>query len=192
MQINWVKQEINFKIVYFGPGLSGKTTNLEYIYAHLKPSLRSELISLKTTEERTLYFDFLQVELSKIKGKTPRFFIYTIPGQMQYGYSRKLILKGADALVFVADSQRNRMEENLNSLMDLEEKLIAEEKSLQDIPWVLQYNKRDCRNIMPIELLNEKLNFLNVPYYKAVAVQGVGVFDTLKSAIQLAMNNSEL
>ena len=129
--------------VYYGPGLSGKTTNLEYIYRKIDPSLRGDLITLKTREERTLYFDFLQLEVGRIKGMKPKFNLYTIPGQVYYSHSRKIILRGVDGIVFVADSQADRMTENLDSLMDLEQNLIENGHSLQSFPWVLQYNKRD-------------------------------------------------
>jgi signal recognition particle receptor subunit beta len=188
MRIDWRKQEIIFKIVYFGPGLSGKTTNLEYIHAHLSPSFRSDLLALKTAEGRTLYFDFMQLELGKIKGKKPRFHLYTVAGQIHYAYSRRIILRGCDAVVFVADSQTRRMDENLGSLMDLEKNLIVLNKTLAEFPWVLQYNKRDLADIENIAFLQEKLNFLSTPYHEAVATRGIGVFETLSSVIQLAMN----
>ncbi len=188
MHIDWQKNEIIFKIVYYGPGLGGKTTNLEYIYDKLNPKLRSELISFKTKEERTLYFDFMQLDLPPINGKKPRFHLYTIPGQVQYGYGRKLVIKGADAIVFVADSQKGRMDENLASLADLKDKLSHYEKTLQDLPWILQYNKRDLPNCSSIPSMQSKLNFMNVPYFEAVARNGQGVFETLKSVIQLSMS----
>jgi mutual gliding-motility protein MglA len=189
MHIDWKNQEIVLKIVYYGPGLGGKTTNLEYIYSKLIPSLRGELISFKTKEERTLYFDFLQVGLASINGKRPRFHLYTVPGQVQYGYGRKLIIGGADVVVFVADSQKARMDENLDSLADLEEKLAPHKRSLSTIPWLIQYNKRDVPHAVSLPALQKKLNFLNVPYFEAVATQGKGVFETLKQAIQLAMQS---
>ncbi len=189
MHINWLKREIIFKIVYYGPGLSGKTTNVEYLYRHLAADIRGELISLKTTEERTLYFDFMQLELGKIKGKKPRFHIYTTPGQLRYGESRRIVLQEADAVIFVADSQRARIDDNLLSLMDLEQKLIQERKTLADFPWVLQYNKRDLPQAETINALEKRLNFLNIPYFEAVATRGEGVFETLRHAIQLAVQH---
>ena len=189
MHIDWKNQEIVFKIVYYGPGLGGKTTNLEYIYSKINPQLRSDLISFKTKEDRTLYFDFMQLDLGRINGKKPRFHLYTIPGQVQYGYGRKLVLSGADSVVFVADSQKVRMDENLASMADLEEKLAEYQRTLQHIPWILQYNKRDLPNTASVGALQKKLNFLDVPYYEAVATQGAGVFPTLKHAIQLATQN---
>jgi len=183
MFVNWALQELNLKIVYYGPGLSGKTTNLEFIYNNIDPSLRGDLITLKTREERTLYFDFLQLEIGRIKGMKPKFNLYTIPGQVYYAYSRKIILRGVDGIVFVADSQADRMTENLDSLMDLERNLIEDGLSLQKFPWVLQYNKRDLPRSLPINELNAKLNFSKVPVVEAVAAKGVGVLETLKAAI---------
>ncbi|MBN2413249.1 gliding-motility protein MglA [candidate division KSB1 bacterium] len=188
MHIDYFRKEIQFKIVYYGPGLGGKTTNLEYLHANLNPDIRGELVSLKTKDERTLYFDFLQLKLGKIKNKIPRFHLYTIPGQIHYSYSRQIILRGADAVVFVADSQPVRMDENLETLADLEKKLILHKYSLDNFPWVLQYNKRDLADSMSIETMQSKLNFLNVPYHQAVAVNGKGVFETLRTAIELLIN----
>jgi signal recognition particle receptor subunit beta len=183
MFVNWALQEVNLKIVYYGPGLSGKTTNLEFIYHKLDPSLRGDLITLKTREERTLYFDFLQLEVGRIKGMKPKFNLYTIPGQVYYSYSRKIILRGVDGIVFVADSQPDRMTENLDSLMDLEQNLISDGHTLQSFPWVLQYNKRDLPRVLPVNELNARLNFHGVPALEAVASRGIGVLETLKSAI---------
>ena len=187
MHVDPFMKEIIFKIVYYGPGLGGKTTNLEFIYSQINPKLRGELVTLKTKEDRTLYFDFLQLELGRVNGKKPRFHLYTIPGQVYYGYSRKIILKGADAVVFVADSQSVRMDENWKTLADLEEKLILQNKSLTSFPWVLQYNKRDLPNIETVRALQTKLNFFNVPFHEAMANKGQGVFETLRTAIQLAL-----
>ena len=186
MHVNWLKREIIFKIVYYGPGLGGKTTNLEYIYSKLDPKIRGKLFSLKTKEDRTLYFDFMQLELGKIEGKTPRIHLFTIPGQIHYGYSRKLVLKGADAVVFVADSQVSRINDNLESLADLEIKLINYNQTLADVPWIIQYNKRDLPDIESIASLQKSLNFLQVPFYEATATKGIGVLETLKAAIQMA------
>ncbi len=187
MYIDWKNQEIIFKIVYYGPGLGGKTTNLEYIYSRINPALRSELVSFKTKEDRTLYFDFMQVGLGSIGGKKPRFHLYTIPGQIQYSYGRKLVINGADAIVFVADSQRDRLDENVASLQDLQEKLEGYQKSLKELPWIIQYNKRDLPKATAIPTLQKELNPMGVPYFEAIATQGAGVFETLKSAIQIAM-----
>jgi len=190
MYIDQLRQEIQFKIVYYGPGLGGKTTNLEYIYSQLDPSIRGELVSLKTKDERTLYFDFLQLKFGRINNKRPRFHLYTIPGQKHYGFSREIILRGAAAVVFVADSQPARMKENLDTLADLEKKLITHKQSLDKFPWVIQYNKRDLVNSMSIESMQASLNFLNVPWHQAVALNGKGVFETLRSVIDLIMVNA--
>ena len=187
MHIDWLRREIVFKIVYYGPGLGGKTTNLEYLHAHLDPALRSRLVVLKSPEERTLYFDFFELSLGAIKGKKPRFHLYTIPGQLYYAPSRKIVLRGADAVVFVADSQAARRQDNLDTLMDLEMKLIQQKTTLERFPWVLQYNKRDLPDIDAIAQMEQTLNFLHVPYYEAIAVQGVAVFETLRGVIHLLL-----
>lgn len=145
MFINWAQKEINLKIVYYGPGLSGKTTNLEHIYNRIDPSVRGDLIALKTKEERTLYFDFLQLEIGKIKEMRPKFNLYTIPGQIYYAQSRRIILRGVDGVVFVADSQKHRMLENLDSLLDLEENLIGEGKTLESFPGFCNTINAICR-----------------------------------------------
>jgi signal recognition particle receptor subunit beta len=189
MFINWALQEINLKIVYYGPGMSGKTTNLEYIHSKLDPSLKGELVSLKTKEDRTIFFDFMQIEVGRIKGKKPKFNLYTVPGQVYYASSRKVILNGVDGIVFVADSQPHRMEANIETLLDLEENLKQEGHSLDNFPWVVQYNKRDLPGVEPVEVLQKRLNFFNVPYFEAIAVRGDGVFDTLKAVINLVVRH---
>jgi signal recognition particle receptor subunit beta len=151
--------------------------------------LRGDLITLKTREERTLYFDFLQLEVGRIKGMKPKFNLYTIPGQVYYAYSRRIILRGVDGIVFVADSQADRMTENLDSLMDLEQNLIDNGHTLQKFPWVLQYNKRDLPRVLPVSELNAKLNFYGVPVVEAVASRGIGVLETLKTAIHGVVGN---
>lgn len=189
MFINWALQEINLKIVYYGPGMSGKTTNLEYVHSKLDPSLTGELVTLKTKEDRTIFFDFMQIEVGKIKGKKPKFNLYTVPGQVYYASSRKIILNGVDGVVFVADSQADRMEGNIETLLDLEKNLTSMGYSLENFPWVIQYNKRDLPNAETIELLQKKLNFFNVPHFDGVAIRGTGVFDTLKSVINLVVKH---
>ncbi len=189
MFINWAQKELNLKVVYYGPGLSGKTTNLEYIYSQINPACRGDLVTLKTREERTLYFDFLQVEFGKIKGLRPKFNLYTIPGQIYYRESRRIILRGVDGVVFVADSQQDRSTDNLDSLLDLEQNLIRNGHSLDTFPWVLQLNKEDLATPDSIADLKEKLNFLNVPTLTAVASKGKGVLETLKMAIQNTVAN---
>jgi len=183
MFINWALQEINLKIVFYGPGMSGKTTNLEFIHSKLDPSLAGELVSLKTKEDRTIFFDFMQIEVGRIKGKKPKFNLYTVPGQVYYASSRKVILNGVDGLVFVADSQPHRMEANIETLLDLENNLKQDGHSLEEFPWVIQYNKRDLPGVESVQTLQKKLNFFDVPYFEAIAVKGEGVFNTLKAII---------
>ncbi len=189
MFINWALQEINLKIVYYGPGMSGKTTNLEYIHSKLDPSLTGELVTLKTKEDRTIFFDFMQIEVGRIKGKKPKFNLYTVPGQVYYASSRKIILNGVDGVVFVADSQKDRMEGNIETLLDLEQNLMSMGYSLENFPWVIQFNKRDLPNTQSMELLQKKLNFFDVPSFEAVAIKGTGVFDSLKSIINLVVRH---
>ncbi len=189
MFINWALQEINLKIVYYGPGMSGKTTNLEYIHSKMDPSLAGELVSLKTKEDRTIFFDFLQLEVGRIKGKKPKFNLYTVPGQVYYASSRKVILNGVDGIVFVADSQKHRMDGNIETLLDLENNLREDGHSLDTFPWVIQYNKRDLPDIETIDNLQKRLNYFNVPYYEAVGIKGNGVFDTLKAIINKVVAN---
>lgn len=189
MFINWYKQEITLKIVYYGPGLSGKTTNLHFIYNNLDPSLRGNLVTLNTKEDRTLFFDFLQLEFGQIMGKKPRFNLYTVPGQVFYAESRKLILSGVDGIVFVADAQLDRMDDNLDTLLDLEQNFINMGTTLERFPWVLQFNKADLPNRASINSMQQRLNFFNVPQFESIATTGVGVLETLKTIINLVMNN---
>uniref|UniRef100_A0A7V0Z5Z6 Gliding-motility protein MglA n=1 Tax=candidate division WOR-3 bacterium TaxID=2052148 RepID=A0A7V0Z5Z6_UNCW3 len=179
--INYASREINCKIVYYGPGLGGKTTNIKYIYTKLNPDIKGKLISLATELDRTLFFDFLPVDLGTIKGFKTRFHLYTVPGQVFYNASRKLILKGVDGIVFVADSQIERFDENIESFQNMEDNLKTNNISMEKIPIVIQYNKRDLPNITSVEELQKVLNpQLKYPYFEAVAVQGIGVFETLK------------
>lgn len=191
MFINWALKEILIKIVYYGPGLSGKTTNLQYIYSQINPAHKGEMVCLKTMEERTIFFDFMQFELPPIHGKTPKFSLYTVPGQHYYAASRRIILNGADGVVFVADSQRSRLRDNLDSILDLEQNLIRHNRSLEEIPWVLQYNKRDLDDCLPVDVLQRKLNYTNVPYFPSLAIRGRGVSETLKSIIQRVVADIE-
>lgn len=179
--INYSSREINCKIVYYGPGLCGKTTNLQYIYKKTNPGQKGKLISLATETERTLFFDFLPLALGDIKGFRIRFHLYTVPGQVFYAASRKLILKGVDGVVFVADSQLERMEANIESLEDLRINLSEQGYDLDKLPFTIQYNKRDLPNVAPLMEMNSLLNPNGVPYFEAVAVTGKGVFETLKS-----------
>ena len=179
--INYASREINCKIVYYGPGLCGKTTNLQYIFDSTAPQARGKLISLATETDRTLFFDFMPLELGTVRGFKTRFHLYTVPGQVFYDASRKLILKGVDGVVFVADSQEERMDANIESLYNLEENLQSQGYDLMKIPYVLQLNKRDLNNIVPAEDLASELQRKGEPVVEAVASTGVGVFDTLKA-----------
>jgi signal recognition particle receptor subunit beta len=179
--INYSSREINCKIVYYGPGLCGKTTNLQFVYKKTNPDQKGKLISLATETERTLFFDFLPLALGDIRGFKVRFHLYTVPGQVFYAASRKLILKGVDGVVFVADSQIERMEANIESLDDLRINLAEQGYDLDRLPYTIQYNKRDLSNIAPVDNMNKLLNTRNVPSYEGCAVTGTGVFETLKN-----------
>jgi signal recognition particle receptor subunit beta len=179
--INYSSREINCKIVYYGPGLCGKTTNIQYVYDKVAPETKGKLITLATEMDRTLFFDFLPLELGTVKGFKTRFHLYTVPGQVYYDASRKLILRGVDGLVYVADSQTARFDANIESLYNLHENLREYKLDLADIPFVIQYNKRDMPDIISIEDLEQELNPEGYPSFNAVAISGIGVFDTLKS-----------
>ena len=185
--INYSSREINCKIVYYGPGLCGKTTNLQYIYQKTNPDAKGKMISLATETDRTLFFDFLPLSLGQIRGFKTRFHLYTVPGQVFYDASRKLILKGIDGVVFVADSQLERMEANLESIDNLRVNLAEQGYDLDNIPFVIQYNKRDLPNASPLDDLRGALNERGVPDYEAVAINGKGVFDTLKANAKLVL-----
>jgi hypothetical protein len=179
--INYSAREINCKLVYYGPGLCGKTTNLQFIFNKTRPDAKGKMISLATETERTLFFDFLPLSLGEIRGFKTRFHLYTVPGQVFYDASRKLILKGVDGVCFVADSQMERMEANIESLDNLRINLEEQGYDLDKLPYVVQYNKRDLPNAVPLHELRTALNPTNVPDYEAVATTGDGVFDTLKA-----------
>jgi signal recognition particle receptor subunit beta len=179
--INYSSREINCKIVYYGPGLCGKTTNLHYIYKKTNPDSKGKMISLATETERTLFFDFLPLALGEIRGFKTRFHLYTVPGQVFYDASRKLILKGVDGLVFVADSQVERMEANVESVENLRINLAEQGYNLDAVPYVVQYNKRDLPNAVPVAEMKRALNPRGVPDFEAIASEGNGVFDTLKA-----------
>jgi mutual gliding-motility protein MglA len=185
--INYMAREINCKIVYYGPGLCGKTTNLQYIYERTNPEAKGKMISLATETERTLFFDFLPLSLGEIRGFKTRFHLYTVPGQVFYDASRKLILKGVDGVIFVADSQIERLEANQESSENLRTNLAEQGYSLEKIPFVVQYNKRDLPNVVPTEELRSLLNPTGVPDFEAVARSGGGVFDTLKAVSKLVL-----
>jgi len=179
--INYASREINCKIVYYGTGLGGKTTNLEYIYTKVNPDTKGKMISLATETERTLFFDFLTIDLGEVRGFKTRFHLYTVPGQVYYNASRRLILKGVDGLVFVADSQASRAEANIESMHNLYENLETYGYDLETIPFAIQYNKRDMPNILSPEELRAQINPMGVPDFEGVAIDGTGVFETLSS-----------
>lgn len=185
--INLPLREITCKIVYYGPGLCGKTTNLQYIYAKTNPEARGNMIALATETDRTLFFDFLPLGLGEIRGFKTRFHLYSVPGQVFYDASRKLILRGVDGVVFVADSLYDRLDANLESMENLRVNLAEQGYDLDTIPFVIQYNKRDLPNAMPMEELSRLLNPRKVPEFGAVAVTGEGVFDTLKAIAKLVL-----
>ncbi|MDH3216379.1 MAG: GTPase domain-containing protein [Candidatus Krumholzibacteria bacterium] len=178
--INYSSREINCKIVYYGPGLCGKTTNIQHVYNKVAPETKGKLITLATEMDRTLFFDFLPLELGTVKGFKTRFHLYTVPGQVYYDASRKLILRGVDGVVFVADSQTSRFDANIESLYNLHENLEEYKLKVDDMPYVIQYNKRDMSDIMDVTDLEQELNPDGYPSLEAVAIQGAGVFDTLK------------
>lgn len=185
---NYASKEITIKIVYYGPGLSGKTTNLQYLHSMFDPSKRGKLISLATEADRTLFFDFLPVEFGKINDFSIRFQLYTVPGQVRYNATRKLVLKGADAVVFVADSQREMREQNLESIRNMRENLIANNIDPDEIPVLLQFNKRDLANAASVDELNSDLNERGAYEFKeAVAINGTGVEETFQRITQLVM-----
>lgn len=185
--INYASREINCKIVYYGPGLGGKTTNLQYIYDKTNPQAKGQLISLATETDRTLFFDFLPLDLGTVRGFRTRFHLYTVPGQVFYDASRKLILKGVDGVVFVADSQQARMDANLESLENLKVNLRENGFDLMTIPYVLQFNKRDLPAIVSYDEMYRLLNVKGEPTFEAVATQGIGVFETLKAVAKLVL-----
>jgi len=187
--INYSSREINVKIVYYGPGLCGKTTNIQYIYNKVTPETKGKLITLATEMDRTLFFDFLPLELGKVKGFKTRFHLYTVPGQVYYDASRKLILRGVDGIVFVADSQSMRYDANIESLYNLHENLAEYNMKLEDIPFTIQYNKRDLPDTIGVDDLQQELNPRDYPSYEAVAIEGVGVFNTLKSVAKSVLRN---
>jgi len=185
--VSYSGKEINAKLVYYGAGLSGKTTNLEAIYEAVPDTSRGKMVSMKTQSDRTLFFDLLPLDLGEIMGFKTRFLLYTVPGQVFYNATRKLVLKGADALVFVADSEVGKMEENKESLANLRANLAEYGLTLESIPWVMQYNKRDLPNVYTVDELNAELNPGHVPCFEAVASEGKGVFETFRGVSHLLM-----
>ncbi|MBI5033133.1 MAG: gliding-motility protein MglA [Chloroflexi bacterium] len=189
MFINWKLREIRLKIVYYGASLCGKTTNLEFIHANVNPSARSDLVSLKTREDRTIFFDFLEIQLGEVKGLKPKFSLYTVPGQIYYMSSRKLVLQGADGVVFVADSHPSRLEANLEAWNNLQNNLREFGQDPNKFPIIIQYNKRDLPDALPVSTLRHKIAVNGQLQVEAVALKGVGVFETLKPAIKAVMVN---
>lgn len=187
--LNYSTKEINFKIVYYGPGLSGKTTNIKQIYDKVKSDSKGKLVSLATETERTLFFDFFPLDLGTVKGYKVKFHLYTVPGQIYYSSSRKLIMKGVDGVVFVADSQRERFEANIESLQDMFDNLKEYNIEFQVLPYVLQLNKRDLPNITPVNELIAALRKKDEPVIEAISLHGDGVIETLKSISKLIMVN---
>ncbi|HEV8199229.1 MAG TPA: ADP-ribosylation factor-like protein [Verrucomicrobiae bacterium] len=185
--INYAAREINCKLVYYGPGLGGKTTNIKFVYEKTNPNAKGKLISLATETDRTLFFDFLPLDLGEIRGFRTRFHLYTVPGQVFYDASRKLILKGVDGVVFVADSQAARMDANLESLKNLELNLKEQGYDIKTIPYVLQFNKRDLPTAMPFEEMKKRLHYKGEPIFEAIANKGTGVFETLKMIAKMVL-----
>jgi signal recognition particle receptor subunit beta len=185
--INFAAREINCKIVYYGPGLGGKTTNLQWIFERTGDQQKGKMISLATETERTLFFDFLPLDLGTVRGFKTRIHLYTVPGQVFYDASRKLILRGVDGVVFVADSQEESMDANVEALENLQENLKEHNYDFTRIPYVLQLNKRDLPNAMPVDTLKQELIKKGEPVVEAVAFQGVGVFETLKAVAKLVL-----
>jgi mutual gliding-motility protein MglA len=186
---NYATRELTAKVVYYGPGLCGKTTNLEYIHKSLPEKSRGKMLSLATQTDRTLFFDFLPLDLGSVKGMKTRVQLYTVPGQVFYDATRKLVLKGADGIVFVADSQKEMMQSNLDSWENLRQNLAENNLDINTIPLIIQYNKRDLPNVLPVKELNRRINILKVPFYEAIALTGMGVQETFKGIAKVVMNS---
>ncbi len=185
--VNYSSREITSKIVYYGPGRSGKTTNLQYVHGQVPEDRRGRMVSLATETDRTLFFDFLPLDLGTISGFQTRFQLYTVPGQVYYDATRKLVLQGADGVVFVADSQRAQAGENVESFRNLQVNLLEQGTDPRSIPIVLQYNKRDLPDVMSVDEMDDLLNYRDLPRFEARALAGVGVFDTLKGISELVL-----
>jgi signal recognition particle receptor subunit beta len=187
--VNYQSKEITYKLVYYGCGLGGKTTCLQHIHAQLAPESRGDLVTLATETERTLFFDFLPIDFGTVSDFKVRVALYTVPGQPQYNRSRQLILQGVDAIIFVADSGPDRVEDNIASLLNMIENLATHRLKIDQVPWVFQYNKRDLADALPLEEMEELLNSTyKVPSFESIALEGKGVFSTLKAALKLAIN----
>ncbi len=185
--LNYATKELNLKIVYYGTSLGGKTTNIRSIYARLGQDHKGKMMSLATDLDQTIFFDFLPVDVGEVKGWKLRFHLYTVPGQVYYNASRRLVLRNVDGLVFVVDSQQERLDENIESMFNLRDNLKSYDLSLESIPTIVQYNKRDLPNIMEINELQAQLNGAGYRYFESVAIRGIGVFETLKSICQLTI-----
>jgi mutual gliding-motility protein MglA len=185
--VNYGTKEITYKLVYYGPGLGGKTTNLKYIHSQLDSTSRGNLVSLATETERTLFFDFMPLDLGKVKDFTVKMGVYTVPGQIEYNRSRQLILDDVDGIIFVADSAANRLEDNVASLLNMIENLAQYQVKLDELPWLIQYNKRDLDDALPLYQLEQAVNIHKVPSFEAVALDGRGVFATLKALTGLVV-----
>ena len=186
--INVALREIHCKIVYYGPGLCGKTTNLKYIHSAVPDKAKGELLSIATETERTLFFDFLPLDLGQVHGFQTRFHLYTVPGQILYERTRVAVLNGADGVVFVADSQRHKLKEDLESLQELARNVTSQGKRFLEFPLVMQYNKRDVPNALPVEVMDKYLNTIKVPRFEATAAKGTGVFETLRAISKLVIS----
>ena len=186
--INVGVREIHCKIVYYGPGMCGKTSNLQYIHSQVPREAKGDLLSIATETERTLFFDFLPLDLGKVRGFSTRFHLYTVPGQILYERTRVAVLNGADGVVFVADSQRDKLQEDIKSLQELARNITRQNKKFSEFPMVLQYNKRDMPSVLPSAVMDKYLNPLGWQRFDAVATTGVGVFDTLKAISKLVIS----
>ena len=186
---NYALRKLNAKIVYYGPGLCGKTTNLQWIHDHFEGGQRGKMISLATEGDRTIFFDLLPIDIGTIRGMDVTLQLYTVPGQVHYNSTRQLVLRGADGVVFVADSQRTMRSSNIESFENLQENLMLQGIDLKDFPHVLQFNKRDLRDLLAGEDLNESLNVFSVPIFEAIATEGIGVQETLEGIVKLVMRN---
>ena len=188
VQINFGQREVSCKVVFYGPGMSGKTTNLEIIHQKAPKQAVGEMVSIATETDRTLFFDFLPLDLGSIKGFSTKFQLYTVPGQVYYNATRKLVLRGVDGVVFVVDSQIDKLQENLESFANLQENLREYGHAIENIPLVLQYNKRDLQDAMPVAELDQRINSLNWPRFESTAIEGRGVLETLKTISQLVLS----
>ncbi|MBM3975205.1 MAG: GTPase domain-containing protein, partial [Planctomycetes bacterium] len=191
VQINFALKEVNCKVVYYGPGMSGKTTNLEIVHQKAPDENKGELTSISTDGDRTLFFDFMPLDLGNVAGMRTKFQLYTVPGQVYYNSTRKLVLQGVDGVIFVADSDPEKMEENLESYANLIENLAEYGKDVRELPHVIQYNKRDLRGALPVEEIDRQLNKFGVPTFEAVACTGEGVFPTLKTLAAMVLESIE-